>query len=292
MQTAQYDRTSQDLGNIVEIGHMNYLIPDQRLATLFYISGLGLTRDPIMMTGVDNMWVNAGISQFHLPTGGPVYAPCTRTALVIPGRAALLERLKKVQKDLKDTKFSFAETNDGVETTCPWGNRMVVHEPDAERFGNMRIGMPYVEFEVPNGAAEKVVRYYREMFDAPGRVIGNGAGPSARIDAGPGQFLLFRETGKENVVNPTHHVQIYLRDFSGPYGRLRERGLISEESSEVQYRTENIVDLDTGDSLFVIDHEVRSMRHPMFRRELVNRNPDQFIRNYKMGHDEAQIFLS
>ncbi|MGE3246055.1 MAG: hypothetical protein AB7J19_06965 [Beijerinckiaceae bacterium] len=292
METRQYDRTSQDLGNIVEIGHINYLIPDQRLATLFYVSGLGLTRDPIMMTSVDNMCVNAGKSQFHLPTGDAVVAPCTRTALVIPGRQSLLERLAKVKKDLAGTKFDYRETNDAVEATCPWGNAFIVHEPDPERYGNMRIGMPYVEFETPHGTADRIARYYREIFETPARAGSDESGAHARVEAGPGQFLLFRETGKENVINPTHHVQIYLRDFSGPYRRLLERDLVSEESSEVQYRTERIVDLDTGELLFLIDHEVRAMRHPMFGRYLVNRNPDQFIRNYKMGHDEAQIYLA
>src|SRR5437868_6889228 len=43
MAEAAYDRTAEDLGNIVEIGHVNTTIPDQRLSTLFYITGLGLT---------------------------------------------------------------------------------------------------------------------------------------------------------------------------------------------------------------------------------------------------------
>lgn len=291
MQERRFDRTTQDLGNIVEIGHMNYLIPDQRLATLFYISGLGLTRDPVMMTGVDNMWVNAGISQFHLPTGGPVYAPCTRTALVISDRKQLLERLAKVAKDLAGTKFSYRETNDGVEATCPWGNAFIVHEPDPGRFGNMRIGMPYVEFQTPHGSSGAIARYYREIFQTPAQAGKDETGAFARVEAGPGQFLMFRETGAENVINPTHHVQIYLRDFSGPYNKLLERDLISEESSDIQYRCERIVDLESGQLLFVIDHEVRSMRHPMFGRKLVNRNTEQFIRTYKAGHDEAQIYL-
>jgi hypothetical protein len=269
MDDARFDRTSQDLGNIVEIGHMNYLIPDQRLATLFYIAGLGLTRDPIMMTGIGNMWVNAGISQFHLPTGDAVVAPCTRTALVIPDRKSLLDRLAVVAKDLKDTKFSYRETNDAVEATCPWGNHFVLHEPDRARFGNMRIGMPYIEFQTPHGSSEAIARYYREIFDTPAIAGKDDAGAFARVDAGPGQYLL----------------------YSGPYKKLLERDLVSEESSDVQYRCERIIDLDTGELLFVIDHEVRAMRHPMYGRKLVNRNAEQHIRYYKAGHDEAQIYL-
>jgi hypothetical protein len=58
--TRAYDRSADDLGNIVNLGHVNFHIPDQSVATLFYIEGLGLTRDPYMMSGVDNMWVNVG----------------------------------------------------------------------------------------------------------------------------------------------------------------------------------------------------------------------------------------
>src|SRR6202050_3079258 len=66
-----YDRTAGDLGNIVALEHVNVTVPDQEKATLFYINGLGLTRDPYIMTGAANMWVNVGRSQFHLPTGKP-----------------------------------------------------------------------------------------------------------------------------------------------------------------------------------------------------------------------------
>jgi len=62
---SQFDRTAEDLGNIVALEHVNVLVPDQGLATLFYVSGLGLTRDPYMMTSTDNMWVNVGRS--HRP---------------------------------------------------------------------------------------------------------------------------------------------------------------------------------------------------------------------------------
>ena len=65
----QFDRSAEDLGNIVGLEHVNLQIEDQGRATLFYISGLGLTRDPFMMTSIDNMWVNVGRSQFHLIDG-------------------------------------------------------------------------------------------------------------------------------------------------------------------------------------------------------------------------------
>src|SRR5256885_11241453 len=125
-----FDRAAEDLGNSIHFEHVNVTIPDQRLSTLFYITGLGLTRDPYLNTSVTNMWVNVGKSQFHLPTNTPQVLRGV-TGLVVPDRKALLDRLARVKKDLKDTKFAFRESNDAVETVCPWGNRIRCHEPDA-----------------------------------------------------------------------------------------------------------------------------------------------------------------
>jgi len=144
----KFDRAAADIGNIVNLGHLNVNIADQRLATHYYISALGLTRDPFLNTGVRIMWVNVGVSQFHLPTGEPHLLRGV-TGLVIPDRAALLARLNEVAKNLEGTKFSFRETNDGVETTCPWGNRITCHEPDPARFGRVALGMAYIGDVVP-----------------------------------------------------------------------------------------------------------------------------------------------
>ena len=50
-----------------------------------------------------------------------------------------------------------------------------------------------------------------------------------------------------------HHIQITLVDFSGPHKKLLERGLISEESDQHQYRFLDIVDVDTNKPLFRIE---------------------------------------
>ena len=65
----RFDPASQDVGNIVFFEHVNLTIPDQETAADFYVAGLGLTRDPHMMVGSNNMWINAGRQQFHLPKG-------------------------------------------------------------------------------------------------------------------------------------------------------------------------------------------------------------------------------
>ncbi|MBM3560533.1 MAG: hypothetical protein FJX53_11785, partial [Alphaproteobacteria bacterium] len=86
-----------------------------------------------------------------------------------------------------------------------------------------------------------------------------------------------------------HHVQVYVADFSGPHRRLLERGLVSEESDQHQYRFQSIVDPADGRALFEVEHEVRSMRHLLYARPLVNRNPAQSDMAYVQGHDELVV---
>jgi hypothetical protein len=281
----KWDRTVEDLGNMVMLEHVNVTVPEQAPATLFYVSGLGLTRDPYLMTGVTNMWVNVGRSQFHLPAGKPQVVRGI-TGLVIPDRAALLQRLESVRQPLAGTRFTFAETPDYVEATCPWGNRIRIHEPQPA-LGAMRLGMPYVQLDVPLGSADAIARFYREMVGAPATVGGVEGEKAARVATGPDQSLIFRETAAAAAAPAFdgHHIAVYLADFSGPYQRLLERDLISEESDQHQYRFEDITDLATGEVLFKLEHEVRSMRHSLYARAHVNRNPAQTNRVYAAGHE-------
>ena len=284
MAEKQYDRAAQDLGNIVNIGHVNVCITDQHLATHYYVTGLGLTRDPFINTGARLMWINVGMAQFHLPMGQPDILRGI-TGLVVPDRAALLDRLAQIRKPLEGTKFEFRESNDCVETVCPWGNRIHIHAPDESRFGRIVLGMPYIEFEVRPGTAEGIARFYREIMGAPSEVINNGTGRKARVQAGDKQYLYFRETDGPEKPYDKHHAQIFIADFSGPYRKLMKLGLISMETNEYEYRFKDIVDLDTREVLFTVEHEVRSQTHPMFGRELINRNPAITNRDYKAGHD-------
>ena len=278
-----YDRTAEDVGNAIHLEHVNVTIPDQRLATLYYVAGLGLTRDPYLNVSDNNMWVNVGRSQFHLPTGSPQVLR-GHTGIVMQGRAALLERLAGVNKKLDGTRFTFKEHNDYVEATCPWGNRVRCYEPDAARFGRIVLGFPYVEFDVPVGAAKGIAAFYREMIGAPADVA-NGDGTVARVKVGKEQQLLFRETDRPQPDFDEHHIQIYVSDFSSPHRRLGERGLVNREDNQYQYRFRDLVDLETGRVLFTIEHEMRSLTHPMFLRPLVNRSPAQTARTYSAGHD-------
>ena len=280
-----FDRSAEDVGNIIKLEHVNLTVPDQGQATLFYESGLGLPRDPYLMTGVDNMWINVGASQFHLPTRPPPQLLRGCVGLVIPDRGALIERLHAVRQRLTGTRFDFAEHDDCVEATCPWGNRVRCHAPDPTRFGAMTLGMPYVELNVPRDSAAAIAEFYREVFMAPARVVHAEGESVAIIAVGATQELRFRELAGAPAAYDGHHIQIYVADFSRPYERLKERGLITEESDQHQYRFLDIVDPRDNAVKFTIEHEVRSTRHPLYARPLVNRNPAQSNRSYMPGHD-------
>jgi predicted enzyme related to lactoylglutathione lyase len=283
--TPTFDRTAEDLGNIVELGHVNVRVPDQSKAVAYYLMGLGLTRDPYLMAGLDNMWVNVGRGQFHLPTRGTDVVRGT-TALVMPDLEALLKRLAGAKQYLEGTKFSFREAGDAVETVCPWGNRIRVHSPDPSRFGPMRVGMPYVEFDIPAGTdLAAIAKFYVEILGGIAGVASDERGPYAWARTSAESKVIYRETTAPIPEYDGHHIQITLVDFSGPHKKLLERGLISEESDQHQYRFLDIVDVDTNKPLFRIEHETRSMRHPMFGRTFINRNPDMNNRNFVPGYE-------
>src|SRR5262249_50697466 len=223
-----------------------------------------------------------GTSQFHLPVG-PAQVLRGAVGIVMQDLDALVGRLEMIRPRLAGTRFGFAADRAQVEVTCPWGNRIRVHAPDTKRFGPLLLGMPYVELDVPTGTVARIERFYREILGA----LTSSGKDFVRINCGKNESLVYRETTREVPAYDGHHMQITVADFSGAHRRLLERGLISEESSQSQYRFENIVDLDTGAVLHSIEHEVRSLRPPLHGRYLVNRNPLLTNNAFATGHEVA-----
>ena len=288
--TKRYDRRSQDVGNLLALEHVNVTVPDQGVAATFYVSGLGLTRDPYMMVGSGNMWVNVGRQQFHLPAGDPqVFRG--HIGVVVPDLDALQSRLARVEKRLAGTAFRWSATKRHIAVTCPWGNRLRCHAP-GPRFGDMQLGLPYVEIPVEPDAAEGICRFYRDAMQTPANVKRDRGAAVAHVRVGRCQTLHFRETPQPIPAYDGHHVAVYVADFSGPHDFLERHGLITQESDEHQYRFQAIVDPDTGTVLCEIEHEVRSLFHPMYERALVNRNAAQSIFAYTRGRDAFDAVAS
>jgi hypothetical protein len=282
--------SEEDVGNIMLLEHINLQVPDQALATVFYVGGLGLTRDPYLNVGLRNMWVNAGEQQFHLPTR-PAQLINGHIGLVVPDLDALASRLAAVEADLSGSRFRWRTNGDHVLATCPWGNEFRCYPPGG-RFGDMGLGIPYVEFLINPGAAETIAAFYAQVFDAPVDVEPASAGTVARVAIGRNQSLYFRETREPLTPYDGHHIAIYIGRFSGPYGWLKRHGLISEDVRNHQFRFQNIVNPGDRGAVFSLEHEVRSLRHPMFRRNFVNRDAAQSQRAYRRGRDALIPFVS
>lgn len=281
------DYLVEDTGNLVLLEHVNLTIPDQRLATAFYVSGLGLTRDPYLMVGVTNMWINVGRSQFHLPLG-KAQRLRGHVGLIVGERQSLVKRLRAVQTVLDATAFSWVERDDRVEVTCPWGNRYDCLDPEgvqaSARWSGIDLGIAYVQLEVPAGCAGSIAAFYREVFDAPADVSESNGLQQAVIAVGVHQQLVFAETCAPIPAYDGHHIQIYVARFSEPYRQLAARGLVYDEQPH-QYRFADIVDPANGMQCFKLEHEIRSLHHPLYGRALVNRNPEQGNRHYRSGRD-------
>ncbi len=281
-----FDRAAEDLGNIVELGHVNVTVPDQTHAVGFYIMGLGLTRDPYLMAGLENMWVNVGRGQFHLPSRSPQVVRGT-TALVMPDRAALLKRLSYAQKYLEGHQVQVSTKPMMRWRRCARGatgsacmNR-IRHD-----LARCAWACRMLSSDVPEKAnLSAIARFYREILGGIAGVATDERGEYAWASMSAESKVMYRHTKKKLPDYDGHHIQITLADFSGPHKKLLERGLISEESDQHQYRFLDIVDVDTNKPIFRIEHETRSMRHPMFNRVFVNRNPDMTNRNFVPGYE-------
>ena len=280
MSEQAYTPELEDVGNIVGLEHVNLTVPDQSTATAFYIAALGGTRDPYLMVGLDNMWVNLGDQQFHLPTNEAQNLR-GHVGLVTPSLDALRERLSGVEERLSGTDFSWEDKHCCIIVTGPWGNSFHCYDGGSDKFGEMSLGIPYVEFDVPAGTADGIARFYREIMGAPAEVSDG----MAKVSVGTGQELRFTESDGAIPEYDGHHIAVYVAGFSGPFNALEERGLITEEIRNHQFRFQKIVDPDSGDLLFEIEHEVRGMKHPMYGRNLVNRNTAQDLGAYVRGGD-------
>jgi hypothetical protein len=165
-------------------------------------------------------------------------------------------------------------------------------------------GMDYIEFfvhvtiEDAGATIEKIARFYDFFFDATTSVVNDGRSNIAIIGFGKiddngraEQSLLFREVVVDDpklyqVVNSDevgtgHHIAIYVGcdddDYKVAASNCVDGGLlwvnpqfddrvldVEAAMDAKQFRFKNIIDIDTGETLYVLEHEIRSISHPLF----------------------------
>lgn len=274
--TQTFDRAREDVGNVLQMEHVNLTVPDQELAALFYVSTLGGTRDPYIDFGTFNMWVNLGEQQFHLPKSKPQRLR-GHIGINVPSLDELRGRLDRFGKAFENTQFGWEVCDDHLSVRCPWGNELRCYAGD----DNMGLGIRYLETLVPADSAPGIASFYFDVFGAPATVNDH----VASISVGVNQELRFRETDRPLADYDGHHIAIYVANFSAGHSWLEHRGLVTEESDAHQYRFVSLTDPENDRALTQLEHEVRSMRHPMYGRHLVNRNSAIGFFNFRRGRE-------
>ena len=260
---------SPELGNLVFFDHINLMVTDHRLATLFFVEGLGLTRDPYRMAGVRNMWVNVGTQQFHLPIGVPERF-AGEIGVSFPDLDTLQARLNEIAPALAGTAFRCERDDGTLLVHDPWGRRYRMHNAHTLPSRNP-LAIPYVEFWVQPGTAAGIAAFYRDVAGAPAELTNAGGETAAHVFAGPHQSLRFREKRGEIPSGRALHVAVYLTRFWEVFHRMEELGLLYEGIRGEQFRFCDIPAPEGGGLLYSIEHEVRSIYHLDYRRPLVNR---------------------
>ncbi len=176
-----FNRSEENVGNVLNMEHINLTVPDQQVAALFYVTGLGFTRDPYVDFGTRNMWINAGAQQFHLPKS-TAQKWRGHIGVVVPDLDDLKRRLNGVSELLAGTQFEWSEKNDHIAVTCPWGNAIRAYAP--ESFPGLYLGIAYAQMDVSPGVAEGIADFYRNVFLAPAQVLDDGTALASRCPRG------------------------------------------------------------------------------------------------------------
>ena len=257
---SKYDRTEENIGNVLNMEHINLTVPDQQVAALFYVTGLGFTRDPYIDFGTFNMWVNTGEQQFHLPKN-TAQRWRGHIGVVVPSLEDLKRRLQFVAKPLADTEFAWEERDDHIRVTCRGATTSA--STDRTAFPGATLASPTPRRPSPReppvgspGSTSKYSPHPPTMFD-------DNAGRRAEISMGfDQQARVSGDRGRDSRLRRPPH-----RHLRGRLRRPAPRTSPSttswtEESDQHQYRFQAVVDPDTGDTITELEHEVRSPLAP------------------------------
>lgn len=264
-----------EVGGIVHLDHVNFVAPDQDLATAFFMNGLGFTRDPYQRADETNMGVNVGMEQFHLPRRGTETPPFYgEIGIVVPRIDVIRVRLERLERlgRFEGTRYGFEEQERQAVIRAPDGYLLRLHEAGTLEF-QRPLGIAYVEVAVPPGTSAAIGRFYREIFRAPVDEAPVGGEPTVTVSAGPFQSWRFVERDLPSHDTASMHVSFYTTNYTEIRRRLVDAGVAEPGGRDHVYFFKRIFDPRTGETVFSVNNEVRSLYHPDFRRPLANRWP-------------------
>ena len=262
---------------IVSMEHVNVTMPDQGLAALFYVSAMGFTRDPYVDFDDWNMWINVGREQFHTPKGDPqVFRG--EIGIRVPCLEDLERRLSRLSQRFEGSRFSSVKSESAIRVTCPWGNRLACHEA---RAGEYPMGIESIGIQVPETSMAAIAHTYESLLGTQVR----RKEKRIEVPAGPDQTLVFEASDEPPLPYDGHHLAIYIDNFEQAFSRFESEDLINAQMPPHEFRFVDFRGAGSKEAVWQLEHEVRSLNHPMFGRDLVNRNPANTLFNYTRGRE-------
>jgi hypothetical protein len=264
-----------EVGRILHMEHFNHQVAEQDTATVFFMNGMGFTRDPYQRTDETNIGVNVGFQQLHLPLRGPTHPFDGVIGLVVPDLPVSEARLKRLEDGGKfqGTPYRYeAVDNMTAYITSPYGTDFRLHQMGSVAFGKP-LGIPYIEFMIPPGMATGIVKFYQKVMDSPARLREIDGVTMAEVVMGPYQHIRFIEKELESYELFSFHIAIFVSHFETTKQRLVDLGVdVHGERHDICFWNP-IVEPDTGDHLLNLQHEMRSVYHPDFMHPYTNRWP-------------------
>jgi len=130
--------------------------------------------------------------------------------------------------------------------------------------------MAYIAFDVRPGGAPGIARFYRDIMGRARRGGTDHTVRTPRSRSATSSIITSARPMRRRCATTAIMPRSTSPIFSGPHKKLIDLGLITREFDAYEYRFNDIIDLDTREVLFTVEHEVRAQTHPMFGRPLVN----------------------
>ncbi len=266
-----------EIGGIVHLEHFNHEVVDHDAATVFYIYGLGFTRDPYQRTDITNMGVNIGLEQFHLPRTGQETPPFYgEIGIVHPDLAFVRERLARIEGEgrLAGTKFAvLSDGRDELIVRSPHGITIRLIQSGTLPF-HQPIGIARVDIPVAAGKAAGIAEFFRRVMNAPVEESMLGGEIASIVTYGPFQTVRFRERRMTDYGLYRFHLAYYVTRYNEIRNRVIELGLANPDDGARQVLFfPKLFDPTTGEPVLDFVQEIRSLHHPDFMRPYTNRWP-------------------
>ena len=146
-------------------------------------------------------------------------------------------------------------------------------------------GISYVEFKCPRKTAKLIAEFYECVMNAVVDIVDDGNDMVCIVaigkidkDGRAAQNIIFRESDDKIPDYDGHHIAVYIGEsndeFENIYKNCEQAGIVwvnprfSDKAKSIsgarqwnQFRFKDILELETGKTIFTLEHEVRSVRH-------------------------------